>query len=737
MGLMIESLLMILIGSLLGLSWSLLGLYLSSLVEDSNKPAAYTIRALFLLVCTLFHGFVRSSSPRLFNFVLFLLVAALLTIQLPSHSTTSLFTTIYVPVLLGGGVLIVTNLAIFPELSSSFLGSSTIDTLSAAVDTLSRATHWFITPGGDAPEAWDGTHALAVTTTGKSHRSTVSRVTLSATRRLQKFWAGFPNPFKVGLGPSASLAVPVQCTTLAQLTGQKSKLRAQLSRCKTAQDEVNFEISLSSLPPMSMKPISVRYMTGLVQSIVTLIGACENKFILVGNEDLELISDVGGKQPVSITPDTQSGIAQRTQPTTSPRKRNNAYHKDKIDNFKPLKEIEAGSSELLESMLRRIRSPVQDFQASMKEAVDLLTVCLAYCFDVRSLPSGARTPKGISLEEIDLRIDHFANALTTFDCQSAHQLKQAAMDETGEAVDFMPRMETFLVSSFILAFRDSATQILQMLRHARTLVERRQHRHNFSRIWLPHYENLRKWLTTGGEADGMVLHEGAKKAARQGQETIANTDGTESPTTGSSTLLPGTDVETLPAYASEQRPTEKASSKPTDHGKRKSDSAMSGPMAKFRVNAANALEWAQSSEDVRYALKLAIAVFLVTWPALISSWNAWYTEVRGVWAPMQLILVFEVAIGTSLFVFAMRLFGVLFGCVVGYVAVEISRGYRAAVVVILIFGIVPSVYVQLGTKYVKAAMISIVSMAVVALGEWHCTDRKLVDFASANFYQPR
>lgn len=714
MGLMIEALLMILFGSILGLSWSLLGLYLSSLVEDSNAPAAYTIRALFLLVLVLIHGFVRSVSPRLFNFVLFLLVAALLTVQLPSNSTTSLFTNIYIPILLGGGVLIVVNLSIFPELSSSYLGSSAIETLSGTVDTLTRTTHWFITPGGDAPETkTNNSHALAATSTNKSN-STLNRVKRKTTSHVRSFFADFPNPFRKGQAFAAPSTTPIHLTTMAFLSGQKSRLRMQLSRCKAAQDEVNFEISMSALPPVAMKPISVRYMTGLVQNIVTLIGACENKFILVGNEDLlEDLPDYR-EQQVSVTPNLQTGIAQRTQPI-NPRLQRQADHKEQVESVKPVREIEAGSCQLLETTLRRIRLPVQDFQSCMKQAVDLLIACLAYCFDVPKLPSGAVTPKGIRLEEIDLRIDEFSAALATFDAGSAEALKQAVLDESGQAVDFMPRMETFLVSSFILAFRDSAVQIMQMLQHARTLVEKRQRRHNKFRVWVPQYRNIRKWLTTGGEADAMVLPERAKQAARQGAQTSTMKDNEEAADMDNENLPMTKDEESSPVDTNGHRSAQKPDV-PRQPKLRKIRPSPGGLSVKVRAAMADAIEWVQRSDDVEYALKLAIAVFLVTWPAFVASWNAWYSQVKGVWAPMQLILVFEVAIGTSLFVFAVRLFGVIFGCLVGYLSVEIGQHNRVAAVFILLFGIVPSVYVQLATKYVKAGMISIVSLAVVALG---------------------
>ncbi|UZP40842.1 hypothetical protein NXS19_008658 [Fusarium pseudograminearum] len=82
---------------------------------------------------------------------------------------------------------------------------------------------------------------------------------------------------------------------------------------------------------------------------------------------------------------------------------------------------------------------------------------------------------------------------------------------------------------------------------------------------------------------------------------------------------------------------------------------------------------------------------------------------------MQLFLVFEVAVGTSVYVFIVRFIGVLLGCVIGYISYVVGGGNKIAMVLVLIAGVVPSFYVQLGTRYTKAGMISTVSMVVVAL----------------------
>lgn len=140
--------------------------------------------------------------------------------------------------------------------------------------------------------------------------------------------------------------------------------------------------------------------------------------------------------------------------------------------------------------------------------------------------------------------------------------------------------------------------------------------------------------------------------------------------------------------------------------------------SRARVQLANLVESVMHSEHLAYALKLAVAVVLVTWPAFYGPFNTWYATSRASWAPLQLVLVFEVAIGSSFWIIMVRAGGVVFGCLWGFVAYKISHGNLVALVILLAVGVIPSTYVQLGTPYVKAGMISIVSMSVVGLGKF-------------------
>jgi hypothetical protein len=145
-GMMAEALVLAISGTLLGIGWSMLGLYLSSLVYHADSPAAYTIRALFLAVALMFHGFLRSHTPRLFIFVLLLVIVSVvsLTSVATEVSKTSVTQLLY-PILTAAGVLLLVNTCIFPEFSSSFLGITTIETLGDTVGALRDAGKYFIT----------------------------------------------------------------------------------------------------------------------------------------------------------------------------------------------------------------------------------------------------------------------------------------------------------------------------------------------------------------------------------------------------------------------------------------------------------------------------------------------------------------------------------------------------------------------------------------------------------------
>lgn len=85
------------------------------------------------------------------------------------------------------------------------------------------------------------------------------------------------------------------------------------------------------------------------------------------------------------------------------------------------------------------------------------------------------------------------------------------------------------------------------------------------------------------------------------------------------------------------------------------------------------------------------------------------------WAALQLIFVFEVAIGSSIQSFFIRAIGTTLGCLWGWAAFEARNGNPFVCASLLFIGVIPCSYVQLASVHAKAGMVSIISMCAVAL----------------------
>lgn len=303
----------------------------------------------------------------------------------------------------------------------------------------------------------------------------------------------------------------------------------------------------------------------------------------------------------------------------------------------------------------------------------MISACLAYTYDVPSLPFLTQNMHGILLQELDIHIDTLQSAIddfgrtTTDALESATDLTKLTPDEAGN-VDVMPRDEVFLVSSFMLNLRQAATHTLEMLECARHLVELRRERRERRHLWFPRVK-WRKWLFSG----------------RSEQHVDTGCDGGDSDF--------GASRETL---TRERRRAVRA-----------------GKTARERI--ADFLEWAAGSQDVSYAFKLTIGVMLCSWPAFVEEWAPWFFRSRGVWVGLVFILVFENAVGSTIWIFALRTAGTVVGSVWGYAAYKAHNGNEVVIAVMIMAGTVPSYYVQLGTKYMKAGMICTISMCVVAV----------------------
>jgi hypothetical protein len=758
-GQMAEALVLAISGTLVGTGWSSFGVYLSSLVYHHNPPAAYTIKGLFLVVALMVHGFLRSHTPRLFIFVLLLVIVDVVGLTSTATAVTKMgVTQLLYPILTASAVLLLVNTLVFPEFSSGSLGVTTIETLGETVGALRDAGKYFINiaegsdkAGAEEEHAQIGENlARAPTTLAEKPKEKPTEDEHPLLERIRKMFQRRKSAADEAKAIEAPKPEPVK---LKSLTDQKAKLRTKLASCKAAQQECNFELAWAVLPPRDLKPISDTHMKKLVANTIALIGACESKYALMGDESdkkdgeskdehelrslAEAVNVLSGEDSSRPGTGVDSSHDESADEKKDKEKRKKKRNKSKtrlereiedLELVKPKKEIASGDVELLRYLVSRISKPLADLQEKIDRSVDVVTSCLAYCYDVQKLPCGARAPSGIQLAEIDIRVDILTEAIAEFDKDSGTALEGAASlhDLDHPQVDIMPRMETFLISSFLLNLRQAALHTLEMLTHSRILVEKRQTRHDRRRLYAPRI-NWQKWLVSGGEEDSFALPEQGRKDARTGKRD--ENKGDDQSVNSKETLLKKKDVESAPP----NEPQSQSQSPPPAKGvdQVSSKQAEKGTLIhRLRNGLADAIEYLVGSDDVLYALKLTIAVFLVTWPAFLHQWNTWYSLNRGLWAALQLVLITEVAIGTSVMTFTLRAVGTTIGCIWGYAAYQAGNGNRVICVVILVIGIVPSTYIQLGSKYIKAGMVSIISMSIVALAT---VDKTVPGTATENF----
>lgn len=348
----------------------------------------------------------------------------------------------------------------------------------------------------------------------------------------------------------------------------------------------------------------------------------------------------------------------------------------------------------------------------------MITACVAYTYRVPKLPSGAPAPKGVEIEELDICIDTLKQGIGQFDNDIQLSLEATGVwDEIRkEFPDIMPREEIFLVSSFYLNMRQASIHVCEMLEHSRYLVDECHKRRGRRRFYAPRI-SWRKWLYTGGGEDQLSTDSSSPYNFRR---DVSDERGDEANTTNllepsQSAAHSMKDPELGREHVPNSKPPPKQ--KTADEGCKlvSSEPPRIGITACLREQLAETVEWLQHSNDVEYAFKVCVASFLTLWPAFVASWNEWYSLNRGLWAALQLVLITEPTLGSSWNTFVLRGFGTTFGCLWGWAAFEAGNGNRIVCAAMICIGTIPASYVIVGSRFVKAGIVTIVSITVVAM----------------------
>ncbi|KAF8434433.1 hypothetical protein BGX38DRAFT_1219730 [Terfezia claveryi] len=658
LGGMIEALVLGLIGISVGTGWATLGTYLGSMYYKSNPSVTMGIRAIFLTIAMLVHGYIRSATPRLFVMVLLMAVPVVIGVTSTSFYISGTFVTkLLYPMMTAIAILLIVNILIFPEFGATGLGLTTVETLQRTITILNGATDFFVESFGNLP-----------------------------------FAPGTGHPHHPG-----EHILDKKVIRLAELTASRSTLRAKVAECKSVYRDCAFDISYSCLAPKELKPIAGKGMSKLVMNVMALIGACESKYALMGTAELweerggddvspgKVEKEGGGKAKVGKEKEKEMGGSKERDKEKEEKK------EATVSGLKVKRAIEGGDQQLLKYLLRRITVPVNTLQRNIDRSIDVISTCVAIVYDVPRLPSlkqggAVRHPAGVLLQELDTYIDCLSEAITLFAETSTQALEgaadlQALNEKSVTEVDIMPRDEIFLISSFILNLRMAASQALEMLKHSRVLVEARQERKGKRGLHWPDVR-LGKWLSTGSEETEAIFFS-----------------------------------ESLHSHKREDKEDEERDSR-LSRGKTAAKKLEKDNMSwhlKARGVLADFIDWVKNSDDVIYTFKFTFGVMLVSWPAFVHEWTLWYENSRAVWVAIIFILMFENAVGSTIWMIFLRAAGTVLGSTLGYAAYESGHGNTITMGTIMLILLIPAYYIQLGTKYQKAGMIFTVSMSVVGI----------------------
>ncbi|KAF3935962.1 hypothetical protein ABW19_dt0206905 [Dactylella cylindrospora] len=700
--------------------------YISDLIYKTNVEDAHAFRAVILAISFIVHGYLRSVFPRFFVGILLFLLAVVIQMTTPIFTFDHMVATAFLyPFLTGIGVCTLVNVLIFPEFSSGKVAVVTVDGLKLALETLKDATEFFVLPNEDvvkkepaAKEDDKSEKPKSKSADGvekdekKDGKAKKGKKDKKKAKESSK--DGEPEAEKAdekGKGEGEEK----EEDPLKKLVAAKDQLRKALGASKAILKETSFEICYSCLPPAKLHPISSRGLEALVMSLLTLIGACETKHMVLAPVDKEEEKDIKSDDESDKSDDSDQNSL-----------------REKLENIRPKREAEAADEEFLRHLLQRVDEPLTALRGAIRQGMNALMACVELSCDVPvTVKNMGRKPKGIPLKEIDIYADAIEKALEDFDKRTREALHTAAEEASQEEeveFDTLPREEIFLVSSFLLNLRLAAQTTLTMLKEGRDLVEEYDALKGKRSFHLPDFKS-KKWLFGGDSEQNEALDSGERENVSRYREVSGGIDNADE--RAMSQQRTQRVVESKKKPAGSDAPAGKKSGAKKDKNKDKSKGKKKGgkqdeqeeeekerkPLAlRIRGAFADFIDWFLTSGHLHYAFKLAVGGMLLSWPAFVPEFADFYYNYRGVWIVIIYILVFENSVGTSIQIFAYRTVGTIAGSIWGYAAWSAGSGNPYVIVVMLYFGFLVGYYVQLNTRYIKAGMVLTISMVVISVG---------------------
>ncbi|AET37351.1 uncharacterized protein Ecym_1095 [Eremothecium cymbalariae DBVPG len=670
-GAIIQSSMYVLTGLVTGLGYSLFARYLAqrclgstwSLLSDEQNyienydryEAALAVLAVFEIFMLFFHGWMRAVSHHYFHIVFPLFVVVHFTFLAPlRQSAAEIARTFSIPFYLGIGMSVFWNLIIFPEFGTTYCGKTTVDTLNELHHFLNNAINFFIS--SDLQE------------------------------ESQSFYEKKP-------------------CSLARLVTLKNSINQKVSNCELVLDEGSYELSYSYLGASQLTDIIDKFKP-LAMYATGLANACQLEFVLLKRQG-RLFED-----SESINVDTQ-------------------------------KEITHADSKRLLAVLKTLRLPIFALHKTLNESLYISKIVLCDAYDVDF--SHSKIPKSFKQEsnimpdlnfkqrlpkDFDFKgtLDKLKEAADAFDREFREQLA----DVSHELLS--PSDEMFLISLFLINFKEIINSVILIMQEAQKIQGLRKERE--SKGWLrgksfwftalSNLENFKKWINRNSRLSGLT-----ESATLQGvinnQSNVRGETATVRPQfeeqqllrqqTAASVMFDDVDHR-LPMSSNSYKQDAGIHSKAWTASFQHRLAAVSLKRICMQLMINMRESFKKNRERFRFGAQVTISLIVASFPMFIPKARHWYVDIRGSWVGFVCILCLEPNVGGTFWVFFLRGVGVIGGAAwayVSYLAGGQNQQNPYLMVFVTIIGAVPGFYFLLGSAYIKAAIIHVISIYIVLL----------------------
>lgn len=349
----------------------------------------------------------------------------------------------------------------------------------------------------------------------------------------------------------------------------------------------------------------------------------------------------------------------------------------------------------LENVLSRTDDPLFKLHQSISRCLYIVKLSIAQSYDVKV--SKMAQPEYFTIEEIDMTKVNFESEVRTL-ARDLSMLDLSFRKEftllSNEFENYLtPNDNMFILSSFLMNLKETTNSVINMMNVANNILQVRLKREKKGifgrRIWMPFIksrEDLKGWF----EANHGDFFNSNESASLNGAPSMR--------------IYTGDVVEPEKSHSDDESTTVLSTN---EEKKNFLDSLIVWLLKLYHSHSAH----------IRFGLQCAVALTLATFPMFVPEARHWFVDIRGPWIGFVCILVVEPEVGSTFFVFFLRGVGVISGAAWGYLSYVAGDNQNNPYLetVVTVIGAIPGFYFFLGTPYIKAAIIGVISIYIVIL----------------------